>query len=137
MRDLILKSLQTAGPSQTARVVTLSLLLAVAGCKDAPAPETLSDDSFDVSFLEYGKKITEDQCLVCHSVDGSQDSPRADAPPLSTVLANYNPNTLADDFREHVHVGHPDMPDFDFNVKQTEGLLAYLNSIQDDKASKP
>jgi len=110
------------------------LTMGMTGCKQAPEPDVLTDKAFDVSFLEDGKNIVETQCLVCHSVDGSQESPRSDAPPLSTVLASYNPDTLADDFREHVHVGHPDMPDFDFNVKQTEGLLAYLTSIQKQKA---
>ena len=106
-------------------------MIGISGCKQAAAPDSSSENTFDASFLEDGKRITETQCLVCHSVDGSKQSPRSDAPPLSTVLASYNPNMLADDFREHVHVGHPDMPDFDFNVKQTEGLLAYLSSIQE------
>jgi len=27
---------------------------------------------------------------------------------------------------------HPDMPDFGFSVKDVEGLIAYLSSIQQD-----
>ena len=137
MRDLIVNFTRRIVTSKAAKVATISLAMSITGCKESPPAEILPDNAFDVSFLEDGKLITETQCLVCHSLDRSEDSPRADAPPLSTVLANYNPDMLADDFREHVHVGHPDMPDFNFNVKQTEGLLAYLSSIQDNKSSQP
>ena len=70
-------------------------------------------------------------CAACHNIGLSGASPRAYAPPLRSVLTIYNSDSLADDFREHIHVGHPDMPDFDFTVKDTEGLLAYLSSIQE------
>lgn len=129
--------MQRFGRSHAAPASAIILLMAIAGCNRAPEPRISTDTDFDVAFIEDGQQITETQCLVCHSLDGSKASPRSDAPPLSTVLATYNPNSLADDFREHIHVGHPDMPDFDFNVKQTEGLLAYLTSIQDGEASKP
>ena len=39
---------------------------------------------------------------------------------------------LADDFREHIHVGHPDMPDFDFSPVEVDAVLAYLTSTQID-----
>jgi mono/diheme cytochrome c family protein len=126
------KTSQRFGVAGVATAGAVVLMLGISGCKKSPDPDISPESTFDVAFLEDGKQITETQCLVCHSVDSSKEGPRSDAPPLSTVLAKYNPNMLADDFREHVHVGHPDMPDFDFNVKQTEGLLAYLSSIQEE-----
>lgn len=90
------------------------------------------ETEFDTSLIEFGQDIAKTHCAVCHSVGSSGVSARIDAPPLRKILANYNPISLADDFREHIHVGHPDMPDFDFTVKETEGLLAYLESIQEE-----
>ncbi len=112
-------------------VAVVLFFLGAAGCQKTAPQDNVSATDFDVTFLEEGQAIVETQCTVCHSIDQSKASPRSDAPPLSTVLANYNPNALADDFREHIDVGHPDMPDFDFTIKQIEGLLAYLNSIQE------
>jgi len=109
------------------KILLLVLVFNVSGCQPSQAPES----EFDPSFLELGKQIVETHCAACHTANATGGSPRADAPPLRSVLENYNANALADDFREHIHVGHPDMPDYDFTVKETEGLLAYLWSIQD------
>lgn len=100
--------------------------LSVTACQKTPEPV----NEFDPSFIELGQEIVTTHCAACHSIERNGSSPREDAPPLRTVLKIYNPESLADDFREHIHVGHPDMPDFDFTVKETEGLLAYLTSIQ-------
>ncbi|WP_409432125.1 c-type cytochrome [Litorimonas sp. RW-G-Af-16] len=101
-------------------------LTALSACQQEDTPP----QQFDPAFIEIGREIAQTQCVSCHSIGQSGDSPRSDAPPLRTVLGIYNAESLADDFREHIHVGHPDMPDFDFTVKETEGLLAYLTSIQ-------
>lgn len=87
--------------------------------------------SGDAAQIAEGLSIVTTNCTSCHNVGTSGDSPRADAPPLRTVLANYNAESLADDFREHIHVGHPDMPDFDFGPKGTDEVIAYLKSIQE------
>ena len=102
------------------------LIMGASGCKHNSAPENY----IDVSLLQSGRAIAEQHCETCHSIEIVGDSSREDAPPLRTVLASYNVEALGEDFREHIHVGHPDMPDFGFNVKQTEALLAYLKSIQ-------
>ena len=111
-------------------IFTLGLTLALAGCQDAPQETTKAE--FDTTLIEQGRLIAESECAVCHSTGAIGVSPRTDAPALRTVLSHNNPNALADDFREHIHVGHPDMPDFDFTVMETESLLAYLTSIQVD-----
>ena len=77
-----------------------------------------------------GQALVAENCIVCHSVNSSESSPRDGAPTLDRVLENYNSESLADDFREGIHVGHPDMPDFDFGAKGTDEIVAYLISIQ-------
>lgn len=130
---------------KAALILTLAISLGLAACqktqtKNQAETDTetkvetqseLKEGEFDTSFLEMGQQIAKTRCAFCHAAGPTGTSPRADAPPLRTVLANYNTSALADDFREHIHVGHPDMPDFGFTVKQTEGLLAYLTSIQE------
>ena len=81
--------------------------------------------------IAEGLVIVQANCASCHNIEVSGESPREDAPPLRTVLGNYNAESLADDFREHIHVGHPDMPDFDFGPKGTDEVIAYLKSIQE------
>lgn len=107
-------------------ILTALATLAFTACQQTPD----AAHEFDVSLVEFGQDIAKTHCTVCHTIKASGESPRTDAPPLRTVLSNYNPNALADDFREHIHVGHADMPEFNFTVKETEGLLAYLDSIQ-------
>ena len=80
-----------------------------------------------------GQTLVAENCTVCHSVNSSESSPREDAPALDRVLETYNSESLADDFREGIHVGHPDMPDFDFGAKGTDEVVAYLISIQREK----
>jgi mono/diheme cytochrome c family protein len=89
-----------------------------------------SDSQIDSTYLELGEEIARKNCASCHSIDVSGASPRPDAQPLRSVFVRRSAESLADDFREHIHVGHADMPDYDFTVKETEGMLAYLASIQ-------
>ncbi len=108
--------------------------LALAGCGSQDDRTENQPDTFELSqfeMIENGREIVETQCATCHATSADDESPRADAPPLRIVLANYAPEALADDFRELVHVGHPDMPDFDFGPIGTDHVLAYLVSIQD------
>ncbi len=104
----------------------LVLPMSIMACERSPA----APDTFETSYIAVGHEIAKENCASCHSLGAKDPSPRNDAPPLRTVLSLYNSEALADDFREHIHVGHADMPDFDFNVKETEALLAYLMSIQ-------
>ena len=104
------------------------LPLSLIACQAAELSAPGSSDAL----IAEGKAIVQAQCSSCHAVGLSGQSPRVDAPPLRTVLANYNAESLADDFREHIHVGHPDMPDFDFGPQGTDEVIAYLKSIQED-----
>ena len=100
------------------------LALVLTACQNAE-PNSKSN------LVKEGRALVSENCLSCHSLSPSIVSPRSDAPALSTVLSAYNSESLTDDFREGIHVGHPDMPDFDFGPKGTDALIAYLKSIQE------
>jgi len=116
--------------------LTLAGLAACSGQQDTTqdaAPEGDPAAPGNAALVENGRDIVETQCASCHAVGTEDESQRADAPPLRTVLADYDPGALADDFREGIHVGHPDMPDFNLGPKGTESVLAYLLSIREQK----
>lgn len=84
----------------------------------------------DPDSIADGRNIAESHCAICHGMD--QDaSLRWDAPPLRYVLSIYPPDSLAEDFRNGIHVGHQDMPEFVFGPLGMDVLLAYLISIQE------
>lgn len=84
----------------------------------------------DEGSIADGREIAVHQCSNCHGLD--QDaSLRTDAPPLRYVLSIYPPESLAEDFRAGIHVGHEDMPDFVFGDLGIDVLLSYLVSIQE------
>ena len=108
------------------KLLILCLLLPFAACQ---SQETLTPPG-EAAQIAEGFAIVQANCESCHAIGATGESTRSDAPPLRTVLTNYNAESLADDFREHIHVGHPDMPDFDFGPKGTDEVIAYLKSIQ-------
>ncbi len=84
----------------------------------------------DAGSIEDGRNVAETYCAGCHGL-GAEPPVRADAPPLRHVLSRFPPAQLAENFRSGIHVGHDDMPDFEFNPAGTDALMAYLLSIQE------
>ncbi len=95
------------------------------GAASASAPE------LDPIQVEEGRDIAVAMCGGCHAVDDADQSPRPDAPPLKTLIADYDADALTDDLVNGVKLGHQDMPEFDFNVIATDALVTYLMSISD------
>lgn len=102
-----------------------------AGLDPAPVTDAAAlGIPMDADSIADGRDIAVNQCSNCHGLD--QDaSLRADAPPLRYILSIYAPESLAEDFRAGIHVGHDDMPAFVFGDLGMDLLLAYLVSIQE------
>ena len=84
----------------------------------------------DEGSIADGREIAVHNCSNCHGLD--QDSSlRTDAPPLRYILSVYPPESLAEDFRAGIHVGHEDMPEFVFGDLGMDVLLSYIVSIQE------
>lgn len=112
---------------------TMALLTACGQADNQANTTTEIDAQMRAGQISDGQSIVEAECTTCHAVGTIGESPRLDAPPLRYVLSNYDPEALAEDFREGIHVGHPDMPDFDFGPQGTDAVIAYLQSIQVDQ----
>lgn len=114
----------------------LFLLPAIlAGCSwlaqhEQPAMTTHNEAEVQAGLVADGLAIVEENCTTCHAIGATGESPRYDAPPLRTVLKDRDREALSDDFREGIHVGADDMPDFDFGPLGTDAVIAYLTSIQ-------
>jgi len=123
------------------------LSLPLAACVQTPPSETgpaeaevTAEENLGLTGLpiaeevELGRQIASSQCADCHGIDG-EDARRTDAPALRYVLADYDGDALAEDFRDGLKVGHPEMPQFQFGPKSTDLLLSYLMSIQEPDPS--
>ncbi len=125
--------------------IAVTGLALVAGCERdteappaaaiEPASASVADGAslgipMDADSIADGRDIAVHQCSNCHGLD-QEASRRTDAPPLRYLLSIYAPESLAEDFRAGIHVGHDDMPDFVFGDLGMDVLLAYLVSIQE------
>lgn len=84
----------------------------------------------DPGQVAAGRAIAERECASCHAIDRTSASPNKAAPPLRDVLALYDDSEqLAYRFIDAVRVGHDEMPLFDFDVRATDALIAYIQSV--------
>jgi cytochrome c len=90
-----------------------------ASAQDRPAPE------------KRGEALLAKNCARCHAIGRSGASPHPQAPPFRTLSRNYPIEGLAEALAEGIFVGHPDMPEFVFEVDEVGAILAYLKSIQE------
>lgn len=89
-----------------------------------------ADDGHDEAISE-GKALAERRCARCHAIGADGDSPFAPAPPFRTFAEKWPIDSLAEAFAEGIVVGHPAMPEFQFDVDEIDVLLVYLESLQD------
>jgi mono/diheme cytochrome c family protein len=89
----------------------------------------------DPALAADGRQIAVRECSSCHAIDDQRVSPRAEAPPMMSLLSRYDPEMLTDDLIEGIRVGHDDMPHFDFDIRAADALVAYLKSIERPAAS--
>lgn len=70
-------------------------------------------------------------CSGCHAIGRAGASPHRQAPPFRTLSRRYPIEALEEALGEGLSSGHPDMPDFVFPPHQINGIVAYLQSIQE------
>lgn len=113
---------------------TILFLLALAACTHEPAaPATAQQPSRDALVAE-GRQLAETHCASCHAIGAEGESRHPLAPPFRTLSRNYPVNTLEEAFAEGILVGHRDMPEFRLEPPQIDALLAYLQSVQEQRA---
>ena len=116
------------------------VLLAVAGCVNADrnASESaragwrgVATDPPEAEDIATGRRIAQSECASCHSIDTSSVSPNPAAPPFREFAFLNEPDWVAYRLIEGMRLGHDDMPLFDFDIRSTDALMAYLRSLND------
>ena len=78
-----------------------------------------------------GEGVLTTNCARCHAVGRTGDSTHPEAPPFRTLEQRYPIDVLAEALAEGLSSGHPDMPEFRFEIDDVNAILAYLKSIQE------
>jgi cytochrome c len=78
-----------------------------------------------------GSTLLARNCSRCHAIGATGNSPHREAPAFRTLGQRYPIETLAEPLAEGLSTGHPDMPEFIFEIQDVRAILAYLESIQE------
>lgn len=84
-----------------------------------------------------GNELLAQKCSRCHAIGRTGSSSHRQAPAFRTLGKRYPIDTLAEALAEGLSTGHPDMPDFVFDIEDVGAILAYLESIQEPGAKPP
>jgi cytochrome c len=84
-----------------------------------------------------GEKLLITNCSRCHAVGRAGQSTHPEAPPFRTLGQHYPIEVLAEALAEGLSSGHPDMPEFRFEIDDVDAILAYLESIQEKGQGAP
>jgi cytochrome c len=106
---------------------TVPVLLAALVCISA-MPLRAQDD---VALERRGRPLLTDNCSRCHAIGRTGNSPHREVPLFRTLGQRYPIETLAETLAEGLYTGHPDMPEFVFEIRDVSAILAYLQSIQE------
>lgn len=109
----------------------LCLALALGACAQSPAP--VPAPAPVTANPAEGRRLAEIYCARCHAISTEGESTHPMAPPFRTLSRNYPVNTLEEAFAEGILVGHRDMPEFRLEPAQIDDLVAYLQSIQEQR----
>jgi cytochrome c len=78
-----------------------------------------------------GQGLLTTNCSRCHAVGRTGNSTHPEAPLFRTLGQRYPIEVLAEALAEGLSSGHPDMPEFRFEIDDVDAILAYLESIQE------
>jgi mono/diheme cytochrome c family protein len=84
-----------------------------------------------------GEELLTANCSRCHAIGRSGNSTHPEAPPFRTLGQRYPIEVLAEALAEGLSSGHPDMPEFRFEIDDVDAILAYLESIQEKGRGAP
>jgi cytochrome c len=84
-----------------------------------------------------GEGLLTGNCSRCHAVGRTGKSTHPEAPPFRTLGQRYPIEVLAEALAEGLSSGHPDMPEFRFEIDDVDAILAYLASIQEKAQGTP
>lgn len=112
------------------RQIILALAtVCLSACAQSGAPTRTTGDN--PALVTEGRRLAEIHCARCHAIGLDGESRHPMAPPFRTLSRNYPVGALEEAFAEGVLVGHPDMPEFEFEPVQVDAVVSYLQSVQE------
>lgn len=79
---------------------------------------------------QRGLTLLHANCSQCHAVDKVSPSRLKIAPPFRDLHLRYSIEDLQRSLVEGIRTGHPNMPEFRFDVGQAADVIAYLKSLE-------
>lgn len=86
--------------------------------------------AFAADDLKRGEELLQQDCGKCHAIGRAGESPDKKAPAFRILGQRYPIESLEEALGEGMMSGHPDMPEFQFDVDDVGAIIAYLKSIQ-------
>lgn len=115
---------------QFLRALGLAIVLGACAQSAQPTHEASVQPGADAA---EGRRLAEIYCARCHAIGTEGESRHPMAPTFRTLSRNYPVNSLEEAFAEGILVGHRDMPEFQLEPQQIDDLVAYLQSIQEQR----
>ena len=114
-------------------VVAAALALTLVGCAGHEAPRAPpAADPGDQAAVR-GQRIAAVTCASCHAIGREGASPLPEATPFREVVHRYPLDRLEEAFAEGLVTGHPAMPPFVFRASEIDDLIAYLETVRDER----
>lgn len=109
-----------------------ALVSVFAACTPAMDRETGTADGAPTraELIGQGEVMAEALCARCHAITREDESVHPEAIPFREISWRYPVESLAEPLAEGIMVGHPDMPEWEFEPKDVDAILAYIESIQ-------
>ena len=115
------------------RTLIAALTLACAGCSVArtvESPPPFAAETPTPAIVERGRSLAVAKCQGCHATGTTGESALSAALPLREIANLYPPTQLQEAFGEGVMTGHPAMPQFTFEPREINDLIAYLETLR-------
>jgi cytochrome c len=77
---------------------------------------------------QRGRVFVQANCMKCHAIGRTGDSPLSIAPAFRTLHKRYPVESLQESLAEGIVTGHPSMPEFALPPDQIDAVIAYLKS---------
>ena len=110
------------------QVRTLIIVAGIAGSLSGCA--SAIDWAFETTLVDRsaGRRIAEQRCANCHSIDGRTPSPATGARNFSQIAERYTGRSLEWELETITEVGHFGMPPLALGPAERTALVAYIHS---------
>ena len=80
--------------------------------------------------IQRGEKLAKERCAACHAIGKHGASPNLKAPTFRRIATQWPLEQLQEALAEGIVTGHGAMPEFTFEPKGIDDLLAYIGRLK-------